>query len=100
MLYYSFKYGSFTPSIVLLEAYECRRSDSKAIMAKATSKDESIDGELDTCSDILLSTDARGSTLSPGLYDLMICKYMYVTWFFSRLKLMGQSYNRRQLMSF
>ena len=34
--------------------------------------DESIDGELDTCSDILLSTDARGSTLSPGLYDLMI----------------------------
>ena len=39
MLYYSFKYDSFTPSIILLEAYESLRSDSKAIMAKATSKD-------------------------------------------------------------
>ena len=28
-----------TPSIILLEAYECLRSDSKLIMAKATSKD-------------------------------------------------------------
>ena len=39
MLCYSFKYGSFTPSIILLAAYECLRSDSKAIMAKATVKD-------------------------------------------------------------